>query len=723
MFLVAAMCYAETALINANSEDWEMRKKLYEKLGDGACRLKSYEAGLGYYLKMLKAAEENHDDGKSLIPIYVSLYQTYKDTNQYEKALEFMWKEYELCQDIPLEAFSTLFEIAETYQLANKPFWSTDAIYNRTREEAKKLNDKKKEELVIFEQIALRKKHKMDTLATLMKEEATLAGFSVINASPKNEQLVGEDNDEEEMEDTPNIGDEICLDDLSGDSAASDEETVKATTTASAMAEQPRMLRKRGVIAVKKNEKGETQLHRACIAGNLPLVRRLIDQGHPVNIRDNAGWMPLHEAANHGFTEVVEVLLDNGATINDKGGTSCDGVTPLHDACGNGALEVVELLLNKGANATLRTDLGSTPLRSLDDWRRTRLLSSEDQVQYEMVRDRLVQRLEKAGIKTSPEKRDDSELHSDVSIMNNSRNSRGKSVTPRKRIISNSSDSSNGSRSHQRPVLFDSEEIETVNEIIQEAFPSTEIDDEDSQNIVEPEFDEVDYAQVMRDLRKNNLENQLPGGSKYFQPVPKITKRSGILGADEIDADDWLDDDIGPTKKKRKTSGAKDFPRVNSMGSRTPRTATAVISDSGISSTFDNIAISDDDNDSVDAFSVLMNSKDISGKKRRSSVSSSNRSSRDNTWRQQTSLIDNGFTRYRLDSPEPVQSSVSSTIVSPLKANPQCPPSSISYSVKVKVELDLLNVPVNRNNADDLTIEWLAEEAAKRYYKYGVIKI
>lgn len=48
-------------------------------------------------------------------------------------------------------------------------------------------------------------------------------------------------------------------------------------------------------------------------------------QGHPVNVRDNVGWLPLHEAANHGHTEIVELLLDNGATINDKGGTGCEG--------------------------------------------------------------------------------------------------------------------------------------------------------------------------------------------------------------------------------------------------------------------------------------------------------------------------------------------------------------------------------------------------------------
>lgn len=48
-------------------------------------------------------------------------------------------------------------------------------------------------------------------------------------------------------------------------------------------------------------------------------------QGHPVNVRDHAGWLPLHEAANHGYADIVELLLDNGALINDKGGTGCEG--------------------------------------------------------------------------------------------------------------------------------------------------------------------------------------------------------------------------------------------------------------------------------------------------------------------------------------------------------------------------------------------------------------
>ncbi|KAK3748169.1 hypothetical protein QZH41_000754 [Actinostola sp. cb2023] len=53
----------------------------------------------------------------------------------------------------------------------------------------------------------------------------------------------------------------------------------------------------------KVNEKGETNLHRAAIAGDGLLVGTLINQGADVNARDYCGWQPLHEACNHGHTD------------------------------------------------------------------------------------------------------------------------------------------------------------------------------------------------------------------------------------------------------------------------------------------------------------------------------------------------------------------------------------------------------------------------------------
>lgn len=54
-------------------------------------------------------------------------------------------------------------------------------------------------------------------------------------------------------------------------------------------------------------------------------VKYWLDVDHPVNVRDNAGWLPLHEAAVHGHLEIVRLLLDHKASINDRGGSECNG--------------------------------------------------------------------------------------------------------------------------------------------------------------------------------------------------------------------------------------------------------------------------------------------------------------------------------------------------------------------------------------------------------------
>lgn len=76
---------------------------------------------------------------------------------------------------------------------------------------------------------------------------------------------------------------------------------------------------------MKKNAKGETQLHTACINGNYDVAQQLIERGHSIHVRDNCGWLPLHEACNHGHLDIVKLLVEKGASINDRGGFKCDG--------------------------------------------------------------------------------------------------------------------------------------------------------------------------------------------------------------------------------------------------------------------------------------------------------------------------------------------------------------------------------------------------------------
>ena len=64
---------------------------------------------------------------------------------------------------------------------------------------------------------------------------------------------------------------------------------------------------------------------------------------------------------NHGSStplvspeEVVSLLLERGASVNDPGGPLCDGVTPLHDSLACGHFGVARLLVEHGASVALR---------------------------------------------------------------------------------------------------------------------------------------------------------------------------------------------------------------------------------------------------------------------------------------------------------------------------------------------------------------------------------
>ena len=109
----------------------------------------------------------------------------------------------------------------------------------------------------------------------------------------------------------------------------------------------------------KKNKKGETLLHTACVKGCLDTAQSLISQGASPNTQDNAGWTPLHEAASMGRLDMARLLLEAGARPSVP--SKEDKVTALHDAVGSGQVEMVKLLVSRGANRDARDSKGNTP--------------------------------------------------------------------------------------------------------------------------------------------------------------------------------------------------------------------------------------------------------------------------------------------------------------------------------------------------------------------------
>lgn len=173
------ICETLDELVTTSSVDYTKRKHLYEKLGDYCCHLFNYTKALDYYGKMLECAQLNKESGKALIPIYISLYQTYKDNKQYDEALKYLWMEFELNKDVPKEAFSTLCTIAEICELQKQSFWTIQDIYQQAKEQAIKVGGEtqlKLEKIVYARLKKLHMKHNMNVLAEELVHEASVKG-------------------------------------------------------------------------------------------------------------------------------------------------------------------------------------------------------------------------------------------------------------------------------------------------------------------------------------------------------------------------------------------------------------------------------------------------------------------------------------------------------------------------------------------------------------------
>eukprot|EP01134_Creolimax_fragrantissima_P002894 CFRG2894T1 len=114
----------------------------------------------------------------------------------------------------------------------------------------------------------------------------------------------------------------------------------------------------------KRNPKGETALHRAVIRGNVSTVEKMVQNYLcDPNVKDNADWSPLHEACARGNIEIMRILIQNGADINQRG---FQGWTPLHDAIDKNEIEAALFLLENGADPNKLNDDQHKPVYYCD---------------------------------------------------------------------------------------------------------------------------------------------------------------------------------------------------------------------------------------------------------------------------------------------------------------------------------------------------------------------
>lgn len=108
-----------------------------------------------------------------------------------------------------------------------------------------------------------------------------------------------------------------------------------------------------------------TPLHIAAFQGNRELVDLLVQRGASVNAMGKKRESALHLATLKGSTEIAQTLIAHGADINARGQK---GETPLHFAAVYGHKDLAAMLIAKGALVGVKNELGTTPLH-LAAWR------------------------------------------------------------------------------------------------------------------------------------------------------------------------------------------------------------------------------------------------------------------------------------------------------------------------------------------------------------------
>lgn len=124
-------------------------------------------------------------------------------------------------------------------------------------------------------------------------------------------------------------------------------------------------------------EEKNNDLFKAIVYGQTEVVSMLLKNGADVHAKTMYGSTTLDMAIWYGDIEIVSMLLENGADVNAKGKY---GSTALIKASENGHTEVVRMLLEKGADVNVKDDNGSTALMKASKEGRTEIVELLEKV-------------------------------------------------------------------------------------------------------------------------------------------------------------------------------------------------------------------------------------------------------------------------------------------------------------------------------------------------------
>lgn len=104
---------------------------------------------------------------------------------------------------------------------------------------------------------------------------------------------------------------------------------------------------------------GRHPLHDACSAGAYDVVELLLDKRARIEENTFTGMRPIHWAAGKGHKDVVDLLLDRRASVH---ATSSSTQEPLHHAAAAGHADVVRLLCRRGSKVNAETTSFHRPI-------------------------------------------------------------------------------------------------------------------------------------------------------------------------------------------------------------------------------------------------------------------------------------------------------------------------------------------------------------------------